>query len=100
MVYAYTWDSQLDEETYFRITENVGPEPLDGLLAHVCFRKPGGGLHVVEIWESEDAERRGTEERVVPAVRAAFGGALPGDPPARSDDVVHVTGSLTTAPAN
>ena len=74
---------------------NLGPEPLAGGLLHLCVREPGGKLRYIDVWESEQACARAFEERIHPAVDAAFGGQRPsGEPVVHRLDVLHASGTL------
>jgi len=94
MVYAYTQDVPIDADMYRRITDLLGDEPMDGSLLHLCIRKPDGGLRYIDVWESEEQCARAFEERVHPAVDAAFGGRRPSvEPTVTRLDVIDVRGS-------
>lgn len=98
MVYAFTQDVPIDSGMYARITEALGPEPMDGLLLHLAVLKPEGGLRYIDVWESEEQCARAFAQRVHPAVDAAFGGQRPpGEPEVHRLDVVEVRGSLVPA---
>jgi hypothetical protein len=95
MVYAYTQDVPIDEETYRRIIDNIGPEPMAGQLLHLCVRQPDGRLRYIDVWESEEACARVFSERIHPAVDAAFGGSRPSsEPTVQRLDVLHASGAL------
>lgn len=95
MVYAYIQDVPIGEELYRRIIADLGPEPVAGSLLHLCLRQPDGKLRYIDVWESEAACERAFDERIHPAVDAAFGGNRPGtEPTVQRLDVVHATGSL------
>ena len=93
MVYAYTQDVGIDTDVYQRITDALGDEPMQGLLLHLVVRRPEGGLRYVDVWQSEADCARAFEERVHPAVDAAFGGARPPEPVVTPLDVVEVRGA-------
>jgi len=96
MVYAYTQDVPIDAGLYQRIIDELGPEPLAGSLLHLCVRRPDGGLRYIDVWESEEACERAFDERIHPAVDAAFGGHRPeGEPTVEHLEVIHVSGSTT-----
>lgn len=98
MVYAYTQDVPIDEPSYWRIIEQLGAEPLSGQLLHLCVRRPDGGLRYIHVWESEEVCTRAFDERVHPAVDAAFGGHRPAtEPEVHRFDVVDARGSMLTA---
>lgn len=95
MTYAYIQDVPIDADLYHRIIEELGPEPLAGSLLHLCVRNPEGGLRYIDLWESEEACTRAFDERIHPAVDAAFGGARPPvEPTVQHLDIVHATGAL------
>ena len=95
MVYAYIQDVPIGEDLYRRIVDRIGPEPLAGGLLHLCVRNADGTLRYIDVWESEDACARAFEERIHPAVDAAFGGQRPGqEPVVHPLDVVHASGTL------
>lgn len=93
-MYAYTQDVPIDQPTYERIVELLGPEPLRGSLLHLCVRRDDGGLRYLDVWESEDACARAFDERIHPAVDAALGGRRPGEPTVTHLDVVNASGAL------
>jgi hypothetical protein len=95
MVYAWIQDLPIDDDFYARITDALGDEPMDGLLMHLCARAPEGGLRYIDVWESKEQCDRAFEERVHPAVDAAFGGHRPPVEPALTLlDVVEVRGPV------
>jgi hypothetical protein len=95
MVYAYIQDVPIGEELYRRIIEKIGPEPLAGGLLHLCVREPDGRLRYIDVWESEDACARAFDQRIHPAVDAAFGGERPSsEPEVHRLDVLHASGAL------
>ncbi|PZS18747.1 MAG: hypothetical protein DLM57_05650 [Pseudonocardiales bacterium] len=95
MVYAYIQDVPIGEDLYRRIIDKIGPEPLPGQLVHLCVRQPDGALRYVDVWESEDACTQAFEERIHPAVDAAFGGERPSsEPTVHHLDVLHASGAL------
>ena len=95
MVYAFIQDVPIGETQYRRIMDNLGAEPLAGQLCHLCVRQPDGRLQYIDVWESEEACGRAFDERIHPAVDAAFGGGRPGTEPAVHHlDVLHASGAL------
>ncbi|HEY6748130.1 MAG TPA: hypothetical protein VI357_20740 [Mycobacteriales bacterium] len=94
-MYAFTQDVPIDETLYQRIIDQLGPEPLAGSLLHLCVRRPDGGLRYIDVWESEEACARAFDERIHPAVDAAFGGKRPAtEPTVDRLEVLHATGAL------
>ena len=95
MVYAYIQDVPIGEDLYRRIIDELGPEPLAGSLLHLCVREADGRLRYIDVWESEEACERAFDERIHPAVDAAFGGQRPGkEPEVHRLDVLHADGAL------
>ena len=95
MVYAYIQDVPIDEGLYRGIIERLGPEPIAGSLLHLCVRESDGRLRYIDVWESEQACALAFDERIHPAVDAAFGGNRPStEPEVHRLDVVHATGTL------
>ncbi len=95
MVYAYIQDVPIGEDLYRQIIAELGPEPLAGALLHLCVRQPDGRLRYLDVWESEQACTRAFEERIHPAVDAAFSGQRPSaEPEVHRLDVLHATGAL------
>jgi len=94
MVYAFTQDVPIDFETYEKVIANLGDEPLEGCLAHLCLRRADGGLRYIDIWESKDKCAKAFEERIHPAVDAALGGNRPSQEPYSEPlEVLHAFGS-------
>lgn len=95
MVYAYIQDVPIREDLYRRVIDNLGPQPLDGSLLHLCVREPDGRLRYIDVWESEEACAKAFEDRIHSAVDAAFGGNRPqGEPEMHRLDVLHANGAL------
>lgn len=95
MVYAYIQDVPIGEDLYRRIVDKIGPEPFPGGLLHLCVRQPDGRLRYIDVWESEEACTLAFEERIHPAVDAAFGGQRPSsEPTVHRLDVLHASGAL------
>jgi hypothetical protein len=98
MTYAYIQDVPIDDQMYARIIEGIGPEPMDGLLMHLCVRRPEGGLRYIDVWTSEEHCTRAFEERIHPAVDAAFeGNRPPSEPEVHRLEIIDIQGSLVPA---
>jgi hypothetical protein len=98
MVYAFTQDVPIGDDLYWRIIEAMGPEPITGQLLHLCVRRADGGLRYIDVWESEEACARAFDERVHPAVDAAFGGRRPaGEPSVEHLEVIDARGTLLSS---
>ncbi|AEA28295.1 hypothetical protein Psed_6194 [Pseudonocardia dioxanivorans CB1190] len=95
MVYAFVQDVPINEELYRRIVEELGPEPMEGSLLHLCVRRPDGGLRYIDVWTDEQACARAFDERIHPAVDRAFGGSRPGaEPTVDRLEVIDASGAL------
>jgi len=95
MVYAYIQDVPISEDLYRHIIDRLGPEPLVGQLVHLCVREPDGRLRYIDVWESQQACAQAFEERIHPAVDAAFSGERPSsEPEVHRLDVLHASGAL------
>jgi hypothetical protein len=95
MVYAFIQDVPIGEDLYRRIVDKIGPEPMTGGLLHLCVRQPDGKLRYIDVWDSEESCTRAFEERIHPAVDAAFAGNRPSsEPEVHHLDVLHATGAL------
>lgn len=95
MVYAFTQDVPIGPELYRRIMDEIGTEPVEGSLLHLCVRTPGGALRYIDIWESEEHCARAFDELIHPAVDRAFGGGRPqGEPAVEHLEILDATGSL------
>jgi hypothetical protein len=99
-VYGFIQDVPIDERRYARITDELGPEPLEGNLLHLCVKRPGGaGLRYIDLWTDEESCARAFEERIHPAVDRAFGGQRPGQEPELTRlEIVDATGRLLPTP--
>jgi hypothetical protein len=94
MVYAFIQDVPIGEDLYRRIIDKLGPEPIAGSLLHLCVRQPDGKLRYIDVWDSEESCKQAFEERIHPAVDAAFGGNRPAsEPEVHHLDVLHATGT-------
>jgi hypothetical protein len=95
VVYAFIQDVPIGVDLYRRIIDELGPEPLPGQLLHLCVRQPDGTLRYIDVWDSEEACARAFEERIHPAVDAAFGGNRPTtEPTVQRLDVLHGGGAM------
>jgi hypothetical protein len=97
MLYAFTQDVPIDAAFYRRITDGLGDEMPTGLVMHLAFERPEGGLRYLDVWQSrEDCDRFG-EERLHPVVhgllKEIFGDQMPDEPPRNEIAVIDVWGS-------
>lgn len=77
-------------EQYDQVNEKLGvdDDPPAGLLIHTASER-GGGVRIVDVWESEDAWQRFREERLMPAVIEVFGEQA-GPPQQETHETHHV----------
>jgi hypothetical protein len=71
-VYAFIQDVPIKEDLYAKIMENLGKEPMEGLIVHLVVRRDDGLLRYIDVWESKEACAAVFEKRIHPAVFAAF----------------------------
>ena len=93
MTYSFIQDVPIDAAFYQRIADALGDDPPAGLIVHVAFERPEGGLSYLDVWESEDDWNRFAEERLHPVVHGmlseVFGDNLPPEPPRTPISVIH-----------
>lgn len=95
MVHAFITEVPIDRPLYERIIAELGDEPMDGALLHLCAQREDGSLYYIDVWESKEQCARAFDERIHPAVNAAFGGQRPDrEPEVQILDVIDATGSL------
>ena len=82
----------IGKESYAKIKDRLGDEPLAGLVVHVALRRPDGSLTYVDVWDSRESCERAFDERIHPAVYGVFEeiGFTPpdGEPPRDELEVV------------
>lgn len=78
MAVLYIYESpQARLDVYDRVRAEVDAEGIpEGAICHVACKRDGGGLFVVEVWESEEAHDEFNEE-VQERIRKAGGPARP-----------------------
>jgi len=59
-------------DLYDRVSSKIGDEVPEGGIVHVACKREGGGLFVVECWESEDAFQKWSQ-RIDKEIQAAGG---------------------------
>jgi hypothetical protein len=94
MTYAFTQDLPIDAAFYRRISDGLGDEAPKGLISHIAYERPEGGLRYIDVWESEADLDRFVEERLHPVVHGLlaeiFGDQLPSEPERVPVAIVHV----------
>ena len=95
-MYAFEQDVPINAEVHARIMAQLGDEVPQGLIAHIAFERPDGGLRYLDLWEAQADCDRFTEERLHPVVGAALAAAgirPAGEPPRNDVHVVDVWGA-------
>ena len=94
-MYVFMQDVPIGTDTYWKIINGLSDEPLPGQLLHLCVRRSDGALRYIDVWASEEACDKAFDDRLHPAVDAAFGGNRPATEPTREVvEVVHAMGSM------
>ena len=99
MVYAYIQDVPIDEKTVPARSSTTSAR--NRCPACCCTCASGdrrARLRYIDVWESKSSCKRAFEERIHPAVDAAFGGNRPAnEPTVHRLDVVDANGALLGA---
>ena len=94
MVYAYIQDVPIGGRALPPDHRQDRARTDAGSLLHLCVRQPDGRLRYLDVWESEQACGQAFEQRIHPAVDAAFGGQRPAaEPQVHRLELLHATGS-------
>lgn len=95
-MFAFTQDVPIDAAAYEQIRLGLGDELPDGLITHLAYELPEGGLRYLDVWESESAYEAFVEDRLHPVVHpllaAVFGDNLPPEPERHPLTVIHAWG--------
>lgn len=68
MTYAFVQDIPISVDIYQEIIAGLGNQPPEGLIVHIAQVMDNGHLRYLDVWESEAACERFTEERLHPVV--------------------------------
>lgn len=94
MTYAWTQDLPITLDIYHEIVADLGDQPAEGFILHVAQVLDDGHLRYLDIWESEAACERFTEERLHPVVGRALARHQlrleGGEPPRHPVQIAHV----------
>jgi hypothetical protein len=105
MTYAWIQDLPITVDIYAEIMADLGDSPPEGLIVHIARVLEDGHLQFLDVWESEAACARFTEERLHPIVGRALARhavRVPGgEPPRRPAQIAHIwaTGAADFWPA-
>jgi hypothetical protein len=64
---AFVQEVPISKQAYERIRDLLGPVPPEGLITHVAQMIPGG-IRYTDVWESQEALDRFTDERLHPVI--------------------------------
>ena len=81
-------------EMYDAVAARLGMEedPPRGMIVHSAAAMEGGGLRIVDIWESREDLDRFRQERLIPTIEATMreaGREMPGGPPEMTISEIH-----------
>ena len=68
MTYAFVQDVPINVDVYDEIIADLGDQLPDGLIVHIAQVMADGHLRYLDVWQSQAACERFTEERLHPAV--------------------------------
>jgi hypothetical protein len=91
MAFVYVQDLPgLQISDYDRINEALNPDagPPEGLIIHTA-SATDSGVRIVDVWESQEAQVRFRDERLMPAIEQAGVGIPPSETPAAEIHEVH-----------
>jgi heme-degrading monooxygenase HmoA len=92
MAWGFIGELPISREEYDRLNAEIAEDP-DGLILHTAAER-GGGMRIIDIWESEDAYRRFEQETLFPAMgRAGLEAPTDEPPPLDTFDVHNLRGS-------
>ena len=94
MTYAFTYDVPINEQTYARIKDGLGPERPDGLIAHLAWHTDAG-LRYVDVWRSKDDFEAFAENRLHPVVHPLLAETLGFVPPEPTRTVLDLVDAWT-----
>ena len=86
MAWGFISELPISREQYDRLSAEIGEDP-QGLILHTASEK-GGGMRVIDFWESKEAFERFERDTLMPAAGRA-GIEMQGGPPARDEFDVH-----------
>jgi hypothetical protein len=85
-------DIPTDAEQYDAVSKEVDGDanPPEGMILHSASPNEGGGMHVVDVWESMEARDKFAKERLTPAVEKVIGETPDGPPQLDVYEVHHL----------
>ena len=87
MAWGFIGELPISRDQYDRLNGEIKEDP-DGLILHTA-SEHGGGMRIIDVWESEDAWTRFRDERLGPAIAKVVGpdAMAQGPPPLDAMDV-------------
>ena len=91
MAWGFIGELPISRDQYDRLNAEISEDP-EGLILHTA-AEHGGGMRIIDVWESEDAYRRFEQETLTPAMgRAGMEAPTGGPPPLDSFEVHNLRG--------
>ena len=87
MAWGFIQQLPVSRDQYEHVNREIGEDP-PGLILHTAAEK-GGGIQVIDVWESEDAYRRFEQEVLFPAMGRAGLQPPEGEPPPLDTFEIH-----------
>ena len=79
MAWGFIGELPISREQYDQVDAEIQGDPA-GLILHTA-AEHGGGMRIIDVWESEEAYRRFEKETLMPAMGRAGLEAPGGEPP-------------------
>jgi hypothetical protein len=79
MAWGFIGELPITREQYDQVDREIQGDP-EGLILHTA-AEHGGGMRIIDVWESEEAYRRFEQETLMPAMGRAGLEAPGGEPP-------------------
>ena len=87
MAWGFIGELPISRDQYDRLNGEIAEDP-EGLILHTA-AEHGGGMRIIDVWESEEAYRRFEQETLMPATERAGLDAPSGEPPPLDSYDVH-----------
>jgi hypothetical protein len=87
MAWGFIGELPISRDQYDQLNAEI-PEDPEGLILHTA-AEHGGGMRIIDVWESEDAYRRFEQEILFPAMGRAGLQPPEGEPPPLDTFEVH-----------
>ncbi|HYY33961.1 MAG TPA: hypothetical protein VE693_10350 [Gaiellaceae bacterium] len=87
MAWGFIGELPISRDQYDRLNAEIREDP-EGLILHTA-AEHGGGMRVIDVWESEDAYRRFERDTLMPAMERACLEAPTDEPPPLDSFEIH-----------